>query len=76
MCYSPWDHKEVDTTEQLTHTHCNLRQAGSQVTQAFMSEDLVHPTSESEIVTTYSIMKKLLLLLLSRFSCVRLCATP
>ena len=19
--YSPWDHKELDTTEQLTHTH-------------------------------------------------------
>ena len=21
MGYSPWDHKELDTTEQLTHTH-------------------------------------------------------
>ena len=21
MGYSPWDHKESDTTEQLTHTH-------------------------------------------------------
>ena len=21
MSYSPWGHKELDTTEQLTHTH-------------------------------------------------------
>ena len=22
--YSPWDHKESDTTEQLTHTHIHI----------------------------------------------------
>ena len=21
MCYSPWGHKELDTTKRLTHTH-------------------------------------------------------
>ena len=24
MGYSPWDHKESDTTERLTHTHIHI----------------------------------------------------
>jgi len=24
MGYSPWDHKELDKTEQLTHTHTQI----------------------------------------------------
>ena len=25
MGYSPWDHKELDTTERLTHTHVVIK---------------------------------------------------
>ena len=27
MSYSPWGHKESDTTEQLTHTHTHTHRA-------------------------------------------------
>ena len=26
VCYSPWDHKELDTTEQLNNNNCLIKE--------------------------------------------------
>ena len=57
--YSPWGHKQLDTTEQLTHTHniktfTQIYSAGDQV--SFMKMEYSH-----EFTTRYSLLAIILL---------------
>ena len=42
MGYSPWGHKELDTTERLTHTHTQLLYSVGLVFAIQQSESGIH----------------------------------
>ena len=68
MGYSPWGHKELDTTEQLS----------TSIYPSIKSYQSIHHLSIHHLPTYLpSIYLSIIyLLLLSHFICVRLCATP
>ena len=82
--YSLWDHKESNTTEQLTqHKVIYPQILGIRTQKIFGVRFFAYLSSHHPIlliawssVETYLGTLPLLLLLLSRFSRVRLCATP
>ena len=45
-CYSPWGHKELDTTERLTHTHTHQKQGDRPL---FTYSPVAKATLEAEI---------------------------
>ena len=46
MGYSPWGHKELDTTERLTHTHTHQKQGDRPL---FTYSPVAKATLEAEI---------------------------
>ena len=50
MGYSPWDHKESDTTEQLTHTHTHTHRLPENYHQV---SSLIPNISTRKIVPVY-----------------------